>query len=101
MVYECGAFTPALLGTFCNLPAGSIVEKFLYSFYADLLIMDQVPEAPDPFDIIFRIVPVFIPSGGFNKTVLLIKPQGLVSGSDQFRYNSDRIQWHTLFFFVR
>jgi len=77
MVNKCGTFAPPLLGTFRYLPAGGIVEKLLYSLYADFLSVDKISQAPYPFDIIFRIVPVLVPSCGLDQTVFFIKSQCL------------------------
>ena len=53
MVYISGTFAPPLFRALGNIPAGGIIKQFFYALYADLLIMDKVPEAPDPFYVIF------------------------------------------------
>jgi hypothetical protein len=99
MIYISGTFASPLFRALSNIPAGGIIKQFFYALYTDLLIMDKVSETPDPFYVIFRVISVFIPSGRLNQTVLFIKSQGLICGSDQLRDNADWIQRHRLFFF--
>lgn len=64
---------PALFAALSDFPAWCVFKEFLNSLNADFLGMNQFPDTFQPFDVIFRVIPVFIFSSRFNETVLFIK----------------------------
>jgi hypothetical protein len=61
-----------VLGALSDFPAWCILEKFLDPFYADFLVMDQIPEAREPSYIIIGIIAMHIFTRRVNKAVFFV-----------------------------
>jgi len=82
-VYQGRAFALSVIGAVSDLPARCIFEELFNPLYADLLYMDEVPYASEPFNIVFRIKPVLVPPSGLDQAVPFIEPQCLICSPEQ------------------
>lgn len=78
---------PAFFRTVHYLPAGSIVEELLDAFDTYLLFVNKVAKAFEPFNVVLRVVSVFVSPGRLDKAVLFIKAKSLIGGSHKFGGN--------------
>ncbi len=61
--------------------------------------MDEVPQAAEPLDVVFRVVAVLVAPGGFYEAVLFVKPESLVGCAYQLGNNADWVEWGACLFF--
>jgi hypothetical protein len=72
-------------------PAGDQREEALDSLDAHLVLVDHHPHAPDPFNVILRIAPVFAPPVEWNdQSLLFVIAESLDRNADQVRRFADR-----------
>ena len=62
-------------GTVDNIPAGSILEEFLYSIYTYAMNMNHLPQTLDPLEIAHGVVPPGSFAPWTDKSFILVVPQ--------------------------
>ena len=74
LVDEGGTPGLSFIGACGDLPARGELKELLDAFDADLLDMDEVSDAPEPLDVVFRIEAVLVAPCRFYQSVLFVEP---------------------------
>lgn len=98
LIRECVAGGPPLIRAVLDLPARCICEQFFDALDANLFRMDQLPDTPEPLDVVFGIESVSPLACGRDKAVLLVQPEGLGGRANEPRCNPHGIERRILVF---
>lgn len=76
VVDKGGALRPDILGAVLDFPARDKLEQAFDAGNADALVVDQLPDALDPFNIIIGKKPFVALSRRFQQTLFFVDPDG-------------------------